>query len=161
MKHTISVLVENRPGVLSKVSGLFSRRGFNIDSLAVGETEKKDISRMTIVVDGNEYLLEQIEKQLNKLIEVIKVKTLREGAYTNRGLVFFKVSFTERKRAEIMQIAELFGAVISDVTRSTITLQFTGGRDRCETLESLLRPYGIKEAVRTGFIAIEKGAATI
>ena len=161
MKHTISVLVENRAGVLSKVAGLFSRRGFNIDSLAVGVTEDPAVSRITIVVEGNEYTVEQIEKQLNKLIPVIKVKTLREGSHISHMLSFYKISFTAKHRAEIMKIAELMGARILDVTKATITLEFTDTAGRTETLESLLKPFGIREAVRTGILAIEKGAGTV
>ncbi len=158
MKYTMSVLVENQPGVLSKVSGLFSRRGFNIDSLAVGVTEDPTVSRMTIVVDGDEYVVEQVEKQLNKVIPVIKVKTLRPGEYIPRTLSLLKVSVGAGQRADIMRIAELMGARIVDATRTTLTLEFTDTTERTETLEALLRPYGIKEMVRTGVIAIEKGA---
>lgn len=157
MKHTMSVLVENHPGVLSRVSGLFSRRGFNIDSLAVGVTEDPTISRMTIVVDGDEYIVEQVEKQLNKVIPVIKVKTLREGETIARTLSLIKVSVTAGQRAEIMRVTELMGAKIVDATRTTMTIEFADTAERTETLETLLRPYGIKEAVRTGIIAIEKG----
>ncbi len=158
MKYTMSVLVENHPGVLSKVSGLFSRRGFNIDSLAVGTTEDPSVSRMTIVVDGDEYVVEQVEKQLNKLIPVIKVKTLRAGEIISRTLSLMKVSVTSGQRAEIMRVSELMGAKIVDATRSTLTVEFSDTAERTETLETLLRPYGIREIVRTGIIAIEKGA---
>ncbi|MDD2417424.1 MAG: acetolactate synthase small subunit [Oscillospiraceae bacterium] len=158
MKYTISVLVENHAGVLSKVSGLFSRRGFNIDSLAVGVTEDAAISRMTIVVEGDEYVVEQIEKQLNKLIPVIKVKTLLPTETIARTLSLFKVSAATGQREDIMRISELMGARIVDVTRSTLTLEFSDTAERTETLETLLRPYGIKEVVRTGIIALEKGA---
>ncbi|MDD2361645.1 MAG: acetolactate synthase small subunit [Oscillospiraceae bacterium] len=158
MKYTISVLVENHAGVLSKVSGLFSRRGFNIDSLAVGVTEDASISRMTIVVEGDEYVVEQIEKQLNKLIPVIKVKTLVPGETIARTLSLIKVSAVTGQREDIMRISELMGARIVDVTRSTLTLEFSDTAERTETLETLLRPYGIKEIVRTGIIALEKGA---
>lgn len=158
MKYTMSVLVENHAGVLSKVSGLFSRRGFNIDSLAVGVTEDPTISRITIVVDGDEYMVEQVEKQLNKVIPVIKVKTLEEGAYISRTLSLIKVAVHAGQRADIMRITELMNARIVDVTRTTITVEFADTPERTETLETLLRPYGIKEVVRTGVIAIEKGA---
>ena len=157
MKYTISVLVENHAGVLSKVSGLFSRRGFNIDSLAVGVTEDSTISRMTIVVDGDEYIVEQLEKQLNKVIPVIKVKTLRQGDYISRTLSLIKVAVNAGQRAEIMRVTELMGARIVDATRTTLTIEFSDTAERTETLETLLRPYGIKEIVRTGTIAIEKG----
>ena len=155
MKYTMSVLVENQPGVLSRVSGLFSRRGFNIDSLAVGVTEDPTISRMTIVVDGDEYVVEQLEKQLNKVIPVIKVKTLETGAYIPRTLSLIAVGASQR--AEIMRVTELMGAKIVDATRTTMTVEFSDTAERTETLETLLRPYGVKEIVRTGIIAIEKG----
>ena len=157
MKYTMSVLVENQPGVLSRVSGLFSRRGFNIDSLAVGVTEDPTISRMTIVVDGDEYVVEQLEKQLNKVIPVIKVKTLETGAYIPRTLSLIKVGVGASPRAEIMRVTELMGAKIVDATRTTMTVEFSDTAERTETLETLLRPYGVKEIVRTGIIAIEKG----
>ena len=157
MKYTMSVLVENHAGVLSKVSGLFSRRGFNIDSLAVGVTEDPTISRMTIVVNGDEYTVEQLEKQLNKVIPVIKVKTLREGDFIPRILSLIKVSVNAGYRAEIMRITELMGARIVDATRTTLTIEFSDTAERTETLETLLRPYGIREIVRTGVIAIDKG----
>ena len=157
MKYTMSVLVENHAGVLSKLSGLFSRRGFNIDSLAVGVTEDPTISRMTIVVNGDEYTVEQLEKQLNKVIPVIKVKTLREGDFIPRILSLIKVSVNAGYRAEIMRITELMGARIVDATRTTLTIEFSDTAERTETLETLLRPYGIREIVRTGVIAIEKG----
>lgn len=158
MKYTMSVLVENQAGVLSKVSSLFARRVFNIDSLAVGVTEDPTISRMTIVVDGDEYVVEQLEKQLNKLIPVIKVKTLDPKETIARTLSLIKVSASAGHREDIMRISELMGARIVDVTRTTLTLEFADTADRTETLEALLRPYGIKEIVRTGIIALEKGA---
>lgn len=158
MKYTMSVLVENHPGTLSKVSGLFSRRGFNIDSLAVGVTEDPAVSRMTIVVDGDEYIVEQLEKQLNKVIPVIKVKTLGAGETIARTLSLIKVSVGLGQRPEIIRAAELMGARVVDATRSTLTLEFADTAERTETLEALLRPYGIREIVRTGVIAIEKGA---
>lgn len=159
MKHTLSVLVENRPGVLSKVSGLFSRRGFNIDSLAVGITENPEISRITIVVDGDEYLVEQVEKQLNKLIPVIKVRVLEPGRFISCELSLLKVSCAAAQRAEIMQIGELMKAEIVDVSPASLTFRFTDNEERTQTLISLLKPYGIKEIVRAGTLAIEKGAS--
>lgn len=161
MKHTLSVLVENRPGVLSKVAGLFSRRAFNIDSLAVGVTQDPLISRITIVVDGDDYTTEQVEKQLNKLIDVIKVKTLPHGRYVSRELILLKVACTAANRAEIIQIADIFEAKIVDVTRSTMTLEVSGPSSRIASLESLLTPYGIRETVRTGTIALERGSQDI
>ena len=160
MKYTLSVLVENHAGVLSKVSGLFSRRGFNIDSLAVGVTEDPTISRMTIVVNGDEYIVEQVEKQLNKVIPVIKVKTLAEGEFISRELSLVKVSCNTKQRSDIMKIAELMQARIIDVTTATLTLEFADTYDRTETLISLLKPYGVREIVRTGTVAIEKGPSS-
>ncbi len=156
MKYTLSVLVENHPGVLSKVSGLFSRRAFNIDSLAVGVTEDPTISRMTIVADGDEYIIEQLEKQLNKVIPVIKVRTYTEGDYISRELSLIKVNSPTNKRLDIMKIAELMDAKIVDVSINTMTLQFADTIERFETLCDLLKPYGIREIVRTGTVAIEK-----
>lgn len=161
MKYTLSVLVENHPGVLSKVSGLFSRRGFNIDSLAVGVTEDPAISRMTIVVDGDEYIVEQVEKQLNKVIPVIKVKALNPEELISRELSLIKVGCTSKQRPELIQIAELMQAGVVDVSPSSITLQYADTGERTETLISLIKPYGIREIVRTATIAIEKGAATV
>lgn len=161
MRHTISVLVENHAGVLSKVSGLFSRRGFNIDSLAVGVTEDPAVSRMTIVVSGDEYTVEQVEKQLNKLIDVIKVKALEPGALISRELILIKVGAPVQTRAEIIQIADIFGARIVDLTRGTLTLEYAGESDKLRTLEEMLAPYGIREEVRTGTIAVETGAGSI
>ena len=159
MKRIYSVLVENHAGVLSKVSGLFSRRGFNIDSLAVGTTEDENISRITIVADGDEYVIEQLEKQLNKLIPVIKVRTLTEGSFVSCELYLVKVRCTAKQRLDIMKIAELMQAKIVDVAQNSITLQFADTSERFETLTELLKPYGIREIVRTGTVAIEKDSA--
>lgn len=158
MKYTLSVLVENHAGVLSKVSGLFSRRGFNIDSLAVGITEDSSISRMTIVVDGDEYIVEQLEKQLNKIIPVIKVRKYADGEYISRELSLIKVNCPSKQRLDIMKISELMGAKIVDVAVNTLTLQFADTHEQFETLLDLLKPYGIREIVRTGTVAIEKGS---
>ena len=160
MKYTLSVLVENQAGVLSKVSGLFSRRGFNIDSLAVGITEDSSISRMTIVVDGDEYVVEQLEKQLNKVIPVIKVRTYAQGEFISRELSLIKVNCPAKQRLDIMKIAELMGAKIVDVAINTLTLQFADTHEQFETLLDLLKPYGIREIVRTGTVAIGKGTKT-
>ena len=157
MKNTISVLVENQPGILSKVAGLFSRRGFNIDSLAVGVTDDSSISRITIVVDGDDYVVEQVEKQLNKLIQVIKVKTLEPGQYISRELSLIKVTCHASNRGDVMRVAELMGARIIDVTTTCLTLEFADTAERTDTLLDLLRPFGFKEIVRAGAIAIEKG----
>ncbi len=159
MKYTLSVLVENHAGVLSKVSGLFSRRGFNIDSLAVGTTEDENISRITIVANGDEYVIEQLEKQLNKLIPVIKVRTLTEGSFVSCELYLVKVRCTAKQRLDVMKIAELMQAKIVDVAQNSITLQFADTSERFDTLTELLKPYGIREIVRTGTVAIEKDSA--
>lgn len=156
-KHTLAVLVENHPGVLSRVAGLFSRRGFNIESLAVGVTENPDISRITIVVDGDEYVVEQVSKQLNKLIDVIKIKQLDEHDSVSRELVLIKVAANAATRSEIVQIVEIFRAKIIDVSKSTLTIEISGSTDKIAALEDMLKQFGIKEIVRTGTIAIERG----
>lgn len=161
MKHTISVLVENRSGVLSRISGLFSRRGFNIESLAVGPTQDPTISRVTIIADGNEYTVEQIEKQLNKLIEVIKVKTFKTGECMARELLLVKVAAGADKRQEIMTICEISNARVIDLTPNTMTLEVCDKYDHLKRFEELITPYGIMEMVRTGTIAIQKGAEVI
>ncbi len=161
MKHTISVLVENHAGVLSRISGLFSRRGFNIDSLAVGVTDDPAVSRITIIAQGNDYTVEQIEKQLNKLIDVIKVKTLDADELLSRELLLIKISVSADKRSEIMTIAEIMGAKIIDISLSTITLEMSDTTYHLQRFEEMLKPYGIIEIVRTGSIAIQKGADTI
>ncbi len=162
MKYTLSVLVENQPGVLSRVSGLFSRRGFNIDSLSVGVTDEPRISRMTIVVDGDEHILEQVEKQLNKVIPVIKVKSLGEtGAFWDSELLLVKAGCEPGQRGELLSLAELMRARVVDVSPSTVTFQLADRPEQVETLIRLLAPYGIREIVRTGVAAIEKGEGAL
>ncbi|MBQ4166235.1 MAG: acetolactate synthase small subunit [Oscillospiraceae bacterium] len=161
MKHTISVLVENQAGVLARIAGLFARRGFNIDSLAVGVTDDERVSRITIVADGDDYTLEQIEKQLNKLIDVIKVKTLQSDSVVSRELVLIKVGCTSKQRAEIMSIVEIANGKISDISQNTMTIELSDSKENLRNYEELLRPYGIKEIVRTGTIALQKGDATV
>ena len=161
MKHTISVLVENHAGVLARVAGLFARRGFNIDSLAVGVTDDERVSRITIVADGSAYTLEQIEKQLNKLIDVIKVKTLHNDTAVTRELVLIKVSCTAKQRPELISIAEIAKGTISDISTNSMTIELSDTKQNLDTYEELLRPYGIKEVVRTGAIAIQKGEASV
>ncbi len=161
MKHTISILVENRPGTLSRISGLFSRRSFNIDSLAVGVTDDPTVSRITIIVDGNEYTVEQVEKQLNKLIDVIKLKTLAPAETISRELMLVKVSANAAEREEIMNIVRITQAKICDLSRTTVTIEASDTTERLENLLDLLRPYGIKEVVRTGTIATQKGSDSI
>lgn len=156
-KHVLSVLVENHSGVLSRVSGLFSRRGYNIDSLSVGETEDPKISRMTIVTSADEYTLEQIKKQLNKLIDVIKVIELKEDCSVSRELALIKISATKENRAEIIEIANIFRAHIVDVSNQSVVVEATGDQGKIAALNNMLAPYGIKEVVRTGLTALERG----
>jgi acetolactate synthase-1/3 small subunit len=154
MKHTISVLVENKFGVLARISGLFSARGFNISSLAVGETEDPTVSRMTIGVEGDEKTLEQIKKQLNKLIDVIKVVDFKESEFIDRELILVKVSVTTKNRKEVLEAIESFGAKIENAGSKSISIEATGDRTRVKALLELLRPFGILEVVRTGRIAM-------
>ncbi|HHV29788.1 MAG TPA: acetolactate synthase small subunit [Clostridium sp.] len=156
-KHTLSVLVENHAGVLSRIAGLFSRRGFNIDSHAVGVTENPEVSRMTIVVDGDDYIVEQVSKQLNKLVDVIKIKELEDSDSVSRELALIKVGTTASTRSEIMQITEIFRAKIIDVSKNTLTVEISGSVDKVAALEDMLKQFGIKEIVRTGTIAIQRG----
>lgn len=160
MKHTISVLVENKFGVLARISGLFSARGFNISSLAVGETEDPSVSRMTIVVEGDEKTLEQIKKQLNKLIDTIKVVDFKEGEFIDRELILIKVAVSAKNRKEVLEAIESFGARIENAGSKSITLETAGDQTRIKALLELLRPFGILEVVRTGRVAMsvdEKG----
>lgn len=156
MKHTIAVLVENHPGVLARISGLFSARGFNIDSLAVGETEDPTVSRMTIVVEGDERTLEQVKKQLNRLIDVITIQDLTQKDFLDRELILIKVKVTQKDRAQIIEIAETLKANIVDVGLHTITIEGVGESSKIDTMIELLKPFGIKEIVRTGRIAMTK-----
>jgi len=157
MLHTLAVLVENSPGVLTRVAGLFSRRGFNIDSLAVGRTEDPEVSRMTIVVDGDDRVLEQVTKQLHKLVDVIKINDITADEYVDRELVLIKVNADHTQRVEVIQICDVFRARIVDLGRKTLTLECTGNQSKINALEETLRPYGIKELVRTGKIAMVRG----
>ncbi len=161
MQYTLSILVENQAGTLSKISGLFSRRAFNIDSLAVGVTADPEISRITIVTHGDEYVVEQIEKQLNKLIPVIKVKRFVQGKYISRELCLIKVHCAAAKRFELLKIAELMNAKVVDVASNTLTLEYCETADNIQTLIDLLKPYGVREIVRTGTVAIDKGKAEV
>ncbi len=156
MKHTISVLVENQFGVLARISGLFSARGFNIESLAVGQTEDPNISRMTIVVNGDEAILEQVLKQLNKLIDVIKVLEIPKSS-VKRDLILIKVNFTKEIRSELMQITDIFRAKIVDVSKDSVVIELTGDEDKIEAFINLVTPFGIKELTRTGIIALLRG----
>ena len=158
MRHTLAVQVENSPGVLTRVAGLFSRRGFNIESLTVGRTENHDISRMTIVVEGDDRLLEQVTKQLHKLIDVIKISDITMDEYVDRELVMIKVNAEPSRRVELMQMAQIFRAKVVDLGRKTLTFECTGNEGKMNAFEESLRPYGIKELVRTGKIAMLRGA---
>ncbi|MCJ7745579.1 MAG: acetolactate synthase small subunit [Actinobacteria bacterium] len=157
MKHTLSVLVENKPGVLARVAGLFARRGFNIDSLAVGVTENPDISRMTVVVDVEEHSLEQVYKQLNKLINVIKVIDLPDEDSVQRELIMVKVKADAKTRAEIIEMVDIFRGKIVDVGKGTVSIEVTGTGSKLTALEDLLKPYGIVELARTGMVALNRG----
>jgi len=159
-KHTIAVLVENRFGVLSRVAGLFSARGYNIESLSVGETLDPTVSRMTLVVRGDAFVIEQVIKQLHKLIDVIKVTDLTEENHVEREMILLKVNAEPTSRAEILRIADIFRAKVVDVTPATYTLEATGDESKVTAIVELLRPFGIQELVRTGKVAIARGAKT-
>jgi len=160
--HTLSVLVENRPGVLSRISGLFSRRGFNIESLAVGTCERPEMSRVTIVAIGDDAIIEQVKKQLNKLIDVIKVSDITDSERVEREIALIKVRTKPgTSRSEVMQIASIFRAKIIDVGVKTVTLEVTGDTEKINALKELLRQYGIIELVRTGRIAMLRGQKTV
>jgi acetolactate synthase-1/3 small subunit len=160
--HTLSILVENKAGVLSRVTGLFSRRGFNIESLAVGPCEEPGMSRITIVVIGDDAKVEQVMKQLNKLIDIIKVSDLTGNERVERELALIKVTADQGvSRAEIMQIATIFRAAIVDVSPKSLILQVIGDTDKIDAIEKLLRQYGVKEFVRTGTIGILRGSKTV
>lgn len=158
---TIGVLVENRFGVLARIAGLFSGRGFNIDSLSVAETLDPTVSRMTIVTRGNEYIIEQIMKQLNKLIDVIRVIDLSEEKYVDRELVLIKVIAKSSMRAELLRITDIFRGNIVDVSPDTYTIELTGNEDKIQAIIDLMKPMGIKEIVKTGKIAISRGSRAL
>ncbi|AVX19920.1 MAG: acetolactate synthase small subunit [Bacillota bacterium] len=161
MRHILAVLVENNPGVLTRVAGLFSRRGYNIDSLTVGRTENPRISRMTIVVEGDDLVLEQVTKQLHKLVDVLKIKDISSEDYVDRELMLIKVNAADQQvRGEIMQIVDIFRARIVDIGRKTLTIEATGDEGKINALENALRPFGIRELVRTGKIAMLRGQKT-
>lgn len=157
MKHTISVLVDNKPGVLARIAGLFSGRGFNIDSLSVGETQDSTVSRMTIISHGDDAILEQITKQLNKLVDVVKVQDFSGKEFVERELVLIKVSSSRENKPEIIEIVDIFRAKIVDVSHNTITVEITGAEKKVEAFIELMKPFGIKELVRTGEVAIARG----
>jgi acetolactate synthase I/III small subunit len=157
-RYVLSALVQNHAGVLSRVSGLFSRRGYNIDSLTVGETQEPGVSRMTIVVRGDEAAIEQIQKQLEKLVEVGAVRRLEPAKAVYRELALIKIAATHQNRSDIMQIANVFRARVVDVSHDSLTVEVTGGQEKVDGLVELLAPYGIRELARTGIAALERGS---
>lgn len=161
MRHTISVLMSNRFGVLSRVSGLFSGRGFNIESLNVAETNDPNVSRMTIVTRGDDKKVEQITKQLNKLVDIIKVVDLSQENFIDREIVLIKMNAEPRVREEILRIVDIFRAKVVDVSASTYTIEITGDAGKIEGIQDLLRPLGIKEVVRSGRIALSRGTKSL
>jgi acetolactate synthase I/III small subunit len=160
-RHTLSVLVENKPGVLARVAGLFSRRGFNIHSLAVGPTEQADISRMTIVVAVEELPLEQVTKQLNKLVNVIKIVELEPPTAVQRELLLVKVRADATVRSQVLETVQLFRAKVVDVSPEALTIEATGTADKLDALLRMLEPYGIREMVQSGMVAIGRGPRSI
>ncbi|MFN8110926.1 MAG: acetolactate synthase small subunit [Thermoleophilia bacterium] len=160
VQHTLSVLVENKPGVLSRIAGLFTRRGFNIDSLAVSPTEDPDLSRMTIAVDASRFPVEQITKQLDKLVNVMRIRDLDPDNMVARELMLVKVGADASRRSEVIGLAEIFEARIVDVTGQHITMELTGGSDDLVRFEELMRPYGLIELVKTGVVALSRGPRT-
>jgi acetolactate synthase-1/3 small subunit len=160
-KHTLSVLAENKPGVLARIAELFARRGFNIDSLAVGETETKDVSRFTIVVNVADSPLEQVTKQLNKLVNVLKIVELDPASSVQRQLLLVKVRAERAHRAQVMETVNLFRARVVDVAPETLTIEATGTADKVEALLRDLEPYGIKEMVQSGLVAVGRGSRSI
>jgi len=160
MKHTISVLVENHFGVLARIAGLFSARGYNIDSLCVGETEDPAVSRMTVVVRGDDRALEQIIKQLNKLVDTIDVVDLTQQDFVERELVIVKIGVRGKQRSEVIEIATIFRAKVVDVSADAMILEVTGTRDKVEAFIDMMRGFGIEELVRTGEVAIGRSART-
>jgi acetolactate synthase-1/3 small subunit len=156
-KHILSILVENKPGVLTRIAGLFARRGFNIDTLAVGPTHDEQISRITLTLDGAKHPIDQVTKQLHKLINVIKIRDLEPEETLSRELALFKVSADGAGRAEVMQLCEIFRARIVDVGKRTVVVEVTGNCEKVDAFERLVRPLGLVEMARTGEIAIARG----
>ena len=160
-KHTLSVLVENKPGVLARIAALFSRRGFNIDSLAVGPTEHPEISRMTVVVDVDALPLEQVTKQLNKLIEVLKVVELEPTASVQREILLVKVRTDLHSRSHVLETVQLFRAKVVDVATDAVTIEATGTADKLAALIKVLEPFGIRELVQSGMVAVGRGSRSM
>ena len=161
MKHTLSVVVEDRPGALTRITTMFARRGFNIESLAVGPTEHPDVSRMTIVVAVDELPLEQVTKQLNKLVNVIKIVELEPGAAVQRELLLVKVRADATVRSQVLETVQLFRAKVVDVSPEALTIEATGTADKIEALRRMLEPYGVREMVQSGMVAIGRGPRSI
>src|ERR1700759_520762 len=160
-RHTLSVLVENKPGVLARVAALFSRRGFNIDSLAVGPTEHADVSRMTIAVNVEDLPLEQVTKQLNKLVNVLKVVELDDSSSVQRELLLVKVKADQATRSQVLEVVQLFRAKVVDVVADAVTIEVTGTGDKLDAFIRVLEPYGIRELVQSGMVAVGRGARSI
>jgi acetolactate synthase I/III small subunit len=157
-KHVLSILVENKPGVLARIAGLFARRGFNIDSLAVGPTDDSTISRITLTVDGAAHPIDQVTKQLHKLVNVIKIRDLEPGETVARELALFKISCSDGDaRAQVMQFAEIFRGKTVDVSKRSVTVEVTGADDKLAAFEEMVRPFGLIEMVRTGEVAVARG----
>src|SRR4051794_6980869 len=156
-KHVLSILVENKPGVLTRIAGLFARRGFNIDTLTVGPTDDDRISRITLTLDGAVHPIDQVTKQLHKLINVLKIRDLEPADTVARELALFKVAVDGVQRAEVMQICEIFRGKVVDVTKRSLTIEVTGTTDKIEAFERMVRPFGLVEMMRTGEIAIARG----
>jgi len=159
-RHILSILVENKPGVLARISGLFSRRGFNIDTLAVGPTDDPRLSRITLTVDGAKHPIDQVTKQLHKLVNVLKIRDLEPGETVARELALFKLAAEGEARGQIMQFAQIFRANVIDVSKRSLTVEVTGTDDKIEAFEELVRPFGLVEMVRTGEIAVSRGRTT-
>ncbi len=159
-RHILSILVENKPGVLARIAGLFSRRGFNIDTLAVGPTDDDRISRITLTVDGARHPIDQVTKQLHKLVNVLKIRDLEPSETAARELALFKLAAEGEARGQIMQFAEIFRGNVIDVSKRSLTVEVTGTDDKIEAFEELVRPFGLIEMVRTGEIAVARGRTT-
>ena len=161
MKQIISFLVENQAGVLNKITGLFARRAFNIESLAVGVTEDKSVSRITMIVDSGNNAAEQVEKQLNKLVSVIKVRRFEKSEVVGKELAMIKVASNSKTRGEIKNLADIMDARIADISASTMTVEISESPDKIDLFEEMMRPYGIQEVARTGIVALQKGSSSI
>jgi acetolactate synthase-1/3 small subunit len=156
-KHILSILVENKPGVLTRIAGLFARRGFNIDTLAVGPTDDDSVSRITLTLDGAVHPIDQVTKQLHKLVNVLKIRDLEPEETLARELALFKIAADAATRTEVMQVCEIFRAKIVDVTKRSVIVEITGTYEKVEAFERLVRPFGLVEMARTGEIAISRG----